>query len=297
MTTSVATVSTWERVQLGHAALQWLAERAGIQVLHLKGPALDATLTRGPRLSTDADIWVRPSRIRDFVAALDTYEWSRVTDFGDGSPFEHASTWLHPAWGYVDVHRRFPGMRDGEETFDRLWADHTLTDIAGRACPVPSLTAQRLILMLHAARGDSPRAAGDMDLAWAEADPEMRHEIRELVADLGAEVGFAAAMGHLDAVRDRPEWALWAAFTRHGSRLGEWRGRFVAARGCRAKAGVLVRSLRVNRAHLEMDRGRPLSRGELVGAYVARLRRAAGELASTVRDRAITRRGEQEDRR
>ena len=297
MTTSLATVTTWERVQLGHAAVQWLADRAGVEVLHIKGPALNPSLARGPRMSTDADVWVRPSQIRLFAAALDSCEWSRVTDFGDGSPFEHASTWLHPAWGYVDVHRRFPGMRGGEETFDRLWADHAVMDIAGRACPVPSVTAQRLILMVHAARGDSPHAVGDLEIAWEQADPDTRRRIRDLVADLGAEVGFAAATGHLDDVRDRPEWALWAAFTRHESRLEEWHGRFVAARGWRARAGVVVRSLRVNRAHLEMDRGRPVAGGELAGEYLVRFRRAVRELADVLRDRAILRRREREDRR
>ena len=41
------------RVRLAHAAVQALAEQHGIDLLHVKGPALDATLSRPDRPSFD----------------------------------------------------------------------------------------------------------------------------------------------------------------------------------------------------------------------------------------------------
>ena len=56
-------VSVWQRVQLGHAALQVVVDGADVDVLHIKGPALDRSLTPGPRYSTDADLLVRHSKV------------------------------------------------------------------------------------------------------------------------------------------------------------------------------------------------------------------------------------------
>ncbi|WOQ16439.1 nucleotidyltransferase family protein [Raineyella sp. W15-4] len=275
-------VSVWQRIHLGHAALDVVAEDAGVDLLHLKGPALDPVLAPEPRYSTDADVLVRPSQLAVFLAALGRCRWELVTDFTEGSPFEHAATYRHPEWGYVDVHRRFPGLRGDEQTFDRLWRDRTTREIAGRDCPVPSVVAQRLVLMLHAARKDSPHAAADLQRAWTDADEETRRAIEQLVDELGAEIGFAAATGHVDDYRGTPEWRLWTAFTGHGSRLGEWRARFLLARGWRAKVDLLSRMVRVNRPRLELELGHPPTRAEMARAYVQRAARAVRELSQAV---------------
>ncbi|WOP20100.1 nucleotidyltransferase family protein [Raineyella sp. LH-20] len=271
-------VSVWQRIHLGHAALEVVAEDAGVDLLHLKGPALDPVLAPDPRYSTDADVLVRPSQLSVFLTALERCRWELVADFPEGSPFEHAATYRHPEWGLVDVHRRFPGMRGDEQAFDTLWRDRGATEIAGRMCPVPSVVAQRLVLILHAARKDSPHAKFDMLRAWTEADEESRRAVEQLVRDLGAEIGFAAATGRLEEYRGTPEWRMWTAFTGHGSRLGEWRARFLLARGWRAKWHILGRLVRVNKAHLALDLGHPPTRADVARAYGSRVVRGAREL-------------------
>lgn len=282
-------VSVWQRIQLGHAALQVVAERAGVDLLHLKGPALDPVLAPVPRHSTDADVLVRPSHLARFLDALAPTRWELVADFDEGSPFEHAANYWHPEWGFVDVHRRFPGLPGDEAVFDTLWRDRGTSVIAGRDCPVPSVVAQRLVLMLHAARQDSPHAAGDLRLAWTDADDETKAAVRGLAERLGAQIGFAAATGHLDDYRGTPEWRLWTAFTGHGSRLGEWRARFLLARGWRARWHVLGLMVRVNRAHLAMDLGHVPTRADLAMAYARRLGLGLRELSAAV-ERRISRR-------
>lgn len=287
---TLADLTVWQRIQLGHAALQVIADRSGIDVLHLKGPALDPVLAPEPRNSTDADVWVRPSQVAAFVERLGRHGWQRKADFDEGSPFEHAATYWHPEWGYVDVHRHFPGLPRTEAAFDGLWRDRTTLPIAGHPCTVPSVLGQRLVLMLHAARKDSPHAQRDLFLAWHQADEPTRTAVRELVERLGAQIGFAAATGHLDDYRGTPQWRMWTAFTGHGSRLGEWRARFLLARGLRAKAHVLGRLVRVNRAHLAMELGHEPGRAEVARAYVRRIRLGAAELAAALTARTRGRR-------
>lgn len=271
-------ISVWQRVQLGHAALQVVVDEAGVDVLHIKGPALDPSLAPGPRHSTDADLLVRPSHLVSFLKALGRYRWELVAGFSEGSPFEHAATYWHPEWGYVDVHRRFPGLRGDEQTFDRLWGDRTTVDIAGQRCPVPSVVAQRLILMLHAARKDSSRASVDLQRAWTGSDDATRQAVERLATDLDAQIGLAAATGHLDDFRGTPQWLMWTAFTGGGSRLDEWRARLSLAHGWRAKLDVLARSLRVNQAHLAMQLGHRPNGFDLAKAFGVRVGRGVREL-------------------
>ena len=56
--------------------LQHLAERMGVDVLHIKGVAADPRW-RSPGGGTDADVLVRPSHVRRFVErAADVKGWS-----------------------------------------------------------------------------------------------------------------------------------------------------------------------------------------------------------------------------
>lgn len=266
------------RVHLAHAALQAIAEDAGVDILHVKGPAVDPSLGRPRSRSTDADVIVRPDKVNRFMRALAAHGWSHVTSFETGSAFEHAATLYHSSWGYTDVHRTFPGLT-APRFFDELWADHITAEIAGIPCAVPSLTAQRLILLLHVARNGASEQAPDFVRAWTESDAEERERIRGLAGRLGAEVGLAAALGHLDDYADDPSHDLWAVFSEgHASRLDEWRGRFKAARTPVAKLRILCRSLLVNTDHLAMRLGRRPTRREIAEAFLERIREAAHEL-------------------
>ncbi len=274
------------RVHFTHAVLQFLADEAGVRLLHIKGPALNPALlqrsedgTPVPRQSTDADILVEPARASDFLARLTECRFRRVASFATGSPFGHAATIWADDLGYADVHRFFPGVGiPADEAFEALWADRDTMMLAGRPCAVPSLDAQRLIILLHAARGGG-RGANDREVAWEGATAQERGRVRDLAGAFGAEVPLAAAIGELDRYAEAPEYDLWDQFANNPghTRTEEWRARFRAARTVREKATVVRRSAMVNTDHLAMELGRPPSRREVAAAWFARIRRAIDE--------------------
>ena len=65
-----ATVSMRESVLLTSALIQWVADQAGIRILHVKGPAAEVVLDC-PRTWSDVDVWVDPARMSDFMAHLE----------------------------------------------------------------------------------------------------------------------------------------------------------------------------------------------------------------------------------
>ena len=273
------------RLEMGHAHLQWVAAHEGIRLLHIKGVALDKRLSWPGREGTDADVLVPASDADGYVAALQRYGWVLGNDFKNNSSFEHAAALRHLDFGWADVHRYFPGFSTApDKAFDRLWRDHGQIFIAGRLCAVPSLPAQALVLLLHAGR--SPGAANakqDVERSWDSADEDLRHDVLALVEELDAHVGFASAVGDLDAYHDRPDYELWRVASRGGSRLEEWRARIKAAPTRRAALTVVLRAPLVNVEHLAMVRSRPPTRREIVMEFFARLGRA-------VRDEWRTRR-------
>lgn len=266
------------RVELGHAAAQVVADRSDVRMLHIKGPALDPRLRRGRAPSTDADVLVDPDEVDRLLDDLVAAGWDLRASFRSGSIFEHAATLWHEHWGYLDVHRRFPGVTLPPATaFARLWAERAGTELAGRACPVPSLAAQGLLLVLHEARGPLPL---EQHAWWAEIreDAGLEAAVVGLRDELGAHVAFAAATGDLEAHRDDPSYRLWRHARGGGSRWGEWRARVVSAPTWRARARLLGRGLLVNEDHLAMRLGRAPTTGELLRESLARLRRALTEL-------------------
>lgn len=204
------TVPVVLRVHLAHALLQAVADNAGVDVLHIKGPSFDPTLRPADRTpSIDADLLVRPSHLRRLTAALRTHGWVEVTRLRSKGVLHHSTNWYHPELGQADLHVRFPGIqREIEAAFDTLWQDRTMVDIAHRPCTAPDAVAQRLIVLLHAAREPQSRES-EIGVAWGEASDEQRVAVRSLAKELDAEVALAAAIGELDAFRHRREYSLW----------------------------------------------------------------------------------------
>lgn len=226
-------------VPLAAATLQVIADDAGVDLLHIKGAAVDEALLGRrrvldpatgqresivvPRASVDADVLVRPSHVKRFFAAMAAHRWTMVYRFEDGSAFEHASTWIRPGVCHADIHRAFPGIElPPEPAFDLLWADRRMIRLAGQPCAVPNLPAQRLILILHAVRGgdlDSP----DIDRAWREASADERAEVDALAASLRADVALAAGTGRLEGHRRHRSYTLWRALaSQETSRTTLW---------------------------------------------------------------------------
>lgn len=260
------------RLQLAHAALQVVANRAGADLLHIKGEALDPAVRWPGRTSTDVDLLVRPEHVHQFLTALLTHGWVQVSSFAGGSAFEHSATLTHPAWGYADVHRTYPGLgRDAADSFEQLWGARQTWLSAGVACAVPDLAGQRLVLLLHAGRSArSTRGDQDVAIAWSDRSPQERHDVQDLARRVHAEVGLAAATGTLGDWVSHPDYQLWRVLSEGGTRIDEWRARVKAAPSVSAKARLVLRAPLVNVEHLTIVRGSRPSRREIVVEFFAR---------------------------
>ena len=282
--TEGALVPVAVRVELGHAAVQRLAEESGVDLLHIKGPAVHPGLRRTPSSGSDVDVLVRPDGVDALMAALAAHGWRVETEFTSGSAFDHAANLYHPSWGLLDVHRHYPGMeRDPDAAFSVLWGTRGSVALAHVPCAVPDPLSQSLVLLLHAAR--TPHGGEehpDVGPNWHDRTPQDRDRIAQIARATGATVGLAAATGHLAEHAHDPQAALWRVFTEGGDRLDEWGARFRAARGPRAKASVAVRSLGVNRYYLADKLGHDPSRAEVAVEFFRRIAAAARGVAHRV---------------
>ncbi|GAB3578035.1 nucleotidyltransferase family protein [Calidifontibacter terrae] len=278
------------RVELTHGYLQHVADEVGADVLHVKGKSVHPLLSEAGdprnRLSVDVDVLVRPAHVGRLVARLEELQWQRVTGFAEGSAFGHAMNLRHHHLGLLDLHRRWPGFGLPPATaFDRLWEHRETQEIAHVSCPVPSLTDQRIVLLLHFARTGSERQA-DFVTSWVNAGPADRSAVRRRVGQLDAEVSFAAAVDELDEFRDRPDYVLWRHFSEGSvNRWDEWHGRWSAARGIREKGAVARGFLAVNPDLLREKVGGEPTRADYLRAYADRLVTAVGNLRQGVRRR------------
>lgn len=271
------------RVELAHAAVQHLADSCGVDVLHIKGPAVDPGLRTRESTGSDADVLVRPAGVDRLMTTLVAHGWRVETTFDAGSAFDHAANLYHPSWGLLDVHRLYPGMdRDPAGAFDVLWAERGSRRLAHVGCAVPSPLGQSLVLLLHAARTRTAGEHPDIAPNWTERSEADRAALRALAERTGATVALAAATGELGRHAGSPEAALWEVFAGTDDRLGEWRARWRAARGPAAKVSVAVRSLGVNRYYLRQRLGHEPTRAEVAAAFARRITTGAGALASRV---------------
>lgn len=292
---TVEAMPVYAGVRLGSAALQVLAEDAGVDALHVKGPAVHPSLLQvqladdpilgvvagnpSPRRSVDVDLLVRPSHIERLFTAMESNGWQVAYRFQDGSSFEHAATWVREGLCSADVHRQFPGIGiPAEAAFERLWADRQIQEIAGYPCLVPSIPGQRLILILHATRGGDLRG-GDIDRAWWQATPEQRAEIDDLASELGASVALAAGTGRLDQHRTAREHDLWRALASDDRRrIVLWRARVKAQPTLAARVRMAVRLSLPKPGRLAYKLGRQPNLRELASLWGGELRTVAGEV-------------------
>ena len=277
------------RTRLAHATLQAVADDCGADILHIKGAAVDASLLPAredslasasaeeralPRISADADVLVRPAHLKRFLAALKECGWRTLLNFDTGGGADHSTVLWHDELSEADVHRSFPGIRLRPElAFERLWEDRATQVIAHRPCIVPSVDAQRLVLLLHAARNRHGKE-GDVRYAWTEATVEEKDRVSALALELHAEVALAAATGRLDEYADRPEYDLWRLWTTSGARKFEfWRARLKASRNQGERIGVVANPLRLKVDVVELQLGRKPTPREVLRSYSSRLRK------------------------
>ena len=270
------------RLRFGHAAIQHLADEIGADLLHIKGLAVEPELRPDSHRGSDVDVLVRPEHVHRLDRAMRTRGWRLYSTFEYGSPFGHAQTYLHDAWGYVDIHRSFPGIRlPPPRAFERLWVERRTAVIAGVGCPVPSVPAQALLLILNAARSRADR--NDIAVAWDGAPEEQRGRIQVLVTELDAPVAFAAAVGGLERYRDERDFRLWKVVSEGGSRSEEWWARVRAEPTTLGALRVIARAPLVNVDHLAHRLGRRPTRLEIAGEFLARPVRAVAEAGRALR--------------
>jgi Uncharacterised nucleotidyltransferase len=274
------------RLRFGHAAVQRVADEIGVDLLHIKGVAAHPELRPMTNRGSDVDVVVRPAHVAQLDRALRRRGWRLYSTFEYGSPFGHAQTYLHDAWGYVDIHRFFPGIRVApDRAFERLWADRTTISIADVGCPVPSVPAQAVLLILNAARSRADRQ--DVVVGWRRADDDRRRQIEALIDDLDAHVAFAAAVGGLERYRGERDYPLWRVVSEGGSRSEEWWARVRAAPTLAEAGRIVARAPLVNVDHLAHRLGRQPRRLEIVAEFFWRPARAVGEVwRSMLRRRA-----------
>jgi len=283
------TVPVELRVHLAHVTVQAIADEVGADVLHIKGPAVDPSLRPKGRASADADVLVRPSHLKRLLRGLKRHGWKQVTILRSGGVVEHSTNWYHGQLGQLDVHVRFPGIQiESERAFDVLWMERSTQDVAHRPCVVPDAVAQRLLLLLHAAR-DIPRYTDDILIAWDDATAAQRTAVESLASELRAEVALAAATGRLEEYRGRPEYSLWRHYVDRKSDGVVYRR--LAARA--APDGVTFARWRTSRhivtsivflpRHLRGQLGRPPSAREIADGYRRVIGAAWKELGRTIR--------------
>lgn len=272
------------RVRLGHAAVQHLATQHDIDLLHIKGPAIDPALAHSGREATDVDVLVRPEHVERLLLAATEVGFRLVSRFRLGSPFEHAATLHHSVWGHLDVHRHFPGIGlPPDEAFERLWAARVERDIAGVACPTPSREAHSVLLVLHAARTvQGGKATADVEHVWHRADPTWREAVRAEAKALHAEVAFAVGVDEVGV--DGSDLRTWLALTRDKGRLAEWGARIRSAPDITSRARLLVMLPLVNTDHLAAQLGHRPTPTEVTSAFFGRVRHGAREATARRRN-------------
>lgn len=271
------------RIHLAHAAVQRIAEQAGVSLLHLKGPAVLGGLRPEGRQSSDVDVLVRPGDFDRFEAALRDHDWAPASHLETGSAFGHAANWWHDHWGYVDVHALWPGPTVSPEEVYAAFAEERFDHpIAHYPCPVPGRTAQILVLLLHTARGTSD---ADLELAWHQQSEEQQRAVLDLGARLGAQVALSAALGGLEEHRADSSYDLWRFYREGGGRLDEWRARYRAASTASARLRVLFSAVRVNRDHLRGELGHAPTQADVRRAQLRRVTRLGREAARAITDR------------
>ncbi|GAA3635451.1 hypothetical protein GCM10022200_18460 [Microbacterium awajiense] len=268
------------RLHLGRAAVQTIAHRVGADLLHIKGDTVDPTLRPGRPAGSDVDVLVRPAHVVVLDSALRRHGWSVYSTFRGGSPFGHAQTYRHDVWGYLDLHRFFPGIElDAASAFARLWRDRASVTFGGVACAVPGVAAQATILAVNAARAGA-YARTEVDQMWRDATPRLRAAIDREVRALDARLAFDAAFGELERHRGARTYRLWKAVSDGGGRAEEWWGRLRASRGIREAFDVLVLAPQVNTEVLSHRLGRTPTRSDVIGEFFRRPLRGARRIGT-----------------
>ncbi|MGQ4538374.1 nucleotidyltransferase family protein [Dermabacteraceae bacterium P7074] len=198
-----------------------------------------------------------PEDLPTYLKSLEANGWELYTHFEHGSVFQHAATYYHSVWGTVDVHRSFPGLdRNPAATFASLWRNREAIELGSWECYRPSLTGQRLLLLVHAARDQMGKAAHDIQTCWTDLSAAERDTLRDFTAELGGEVALAAAIGEIETMREHRSYRLWKAVSNRANPTEVWIARLLRAHGIKSKVRIIWQAMHVNPDHLRIRLGR-----------------------------------------
>lgn len=289
-----------EAVLLATALVDFVAATAGLQVLFIKGPAATIMGLRGPHVSADVDVLVRPEDLDRMVELLGGRGWlERPFGAAPVRHYSHSRTLYHPQWNCdIDVHDRFPGMEASpEKGFETLWRDRQYLVMAARRVAVPSIPAAVIFQALHSLRAISvPRHRDEFIGLLQRVDVTMHQHIMDLSAELEATAALKPFLDEL-GIADVP--------VRQGTVSEEWRHR-TSAQGpgtaylialiespWRVKPLVLARAVFPSRRILrENDLHLDNSVASLLRAHVSRWRRGLAGLPAAARKIRASRRGQ-----
>ncbi|CAM4013703.1 nucleotidyltransferase family protein [Helcobacillus massiliensis] len=280
------------RLRITHALLQDLADGCGADVLHIKGSAIHPELAEGRGVSSDCDVLVRPAHVAAYLAAMKATGWEMRTSFEQGSVFAHAATLYHPVWGTTDLHRSYPGLAaEAADVFTALWAQRDGMDLGGRTVQVPSRSDQALLLLMHAARSDGPKAEHDFDRTWTSATAQERAALEARAGELQGLAALLVLTDEGDGVRrerarSMQDFHLWDAVISGANPTEVWSARLQDARGVRGKLAVAWSAAHINRDHLALRLGHQPSDREVRQEWLDRLRRGGRRLLQMVRRRS-----------
>lgn len=142
--------------ELVYALIAKLADRAGVEMLFIKGPMLKKQGLREREHSGDVDVWVRKRDSFRLVDELCEWSWQPPENSAlNVEPFAHSWTLSPPPhWGCeIDVHYRFPGIGIGPESAFELIASRAESVRFGSTnTKVPAVAEHAVINALHLAR-------------------------------------------------------------------------------------------------------------------------------------------------
>ncbi|UZJ24971.1 nucleotidyltransferase family protein [Rhodococcus antarcticus] len=219
--------------ELLHAEVAHLLARAGVPVLHVKGPTVVRWLhPGGGRPWGDVDVLVPRDRLDEALAVLAAHGFGeRFPGVTHHTSEDHAVVLarpdLSPGNGEVDLHHRFPGITvPPAQAWSVLWARRVAAELAHLPVWFPDLSTRAVLVALNTARSGTAQAMLDLErLCGPDATLDWS-DVAALADQLGALPALRAGLELVPAgaavVRDTP--ALAAVDV-----TAEWRLRTVGA--------------------------------------------------------------------
>ncbi|MDN4477445.1 nucleotidyltransferase family protein [Demequina sp. SYSU T00039] len=288
------------------AAADYLARRAGIRVLVIKGAAANFHGIRPARLSGDVDVLVEPLGYSVLCSALEAAGWyPRKVSSLEGVLVTHSTNFVHDSWPCdLDVHPSYPGLLAPEdEAFNALWDRREAMPVAGTSVHITDALGSVLVQALHSLRtlSESPRIVSEYEFLVSTVVPGLSPHDREEIVVL------ARRTGAVDTARPFFEASgielPWGTLPSHDPLLDNWRER-VESGGSRTsqvlqalrkmrwrdRPALLARALWPSRDDYRLDHPEASgNHGPMVWLRLVRLVRGVVDLPRAIRAMVLAR--------